>query len=176
MKTLLLSLLAGLVIGLGASSALILYAGVDPEPLTTSLAKALGTHQPDTPVDTLPPVTVEPVMPGEAEEARVAGLALDEPAPLPEVTAELPIAALAALPPAPEPPPDPLPAERLARLYGSMQPREAARVLEQLDDFEVRLILGHLGNREAAAILGNLSPERAAEISRTVLRPERSSQ
>lgn len=64
--------------------------------------------------------------------------------------------------------------ERLARLFGSMQAREAARVLEFLDDQEVRIILGELGNREAAAILSHLTPERAAVISRFIIRGERS--
>lgn len=64
--------------------------------------------------------------------------------------------------------------ERLARVFGSMQAREAARVLEFLDDQEVRIILGELGNREAAAILSQLTPERAAVISRSVIRSQRS--
>jgi Mg/Co/Ni transporter MgtE len=62
----------------------------------------------------------------------------------------------------------------LAKLFASMQARDAAKVLEQMDDFEVQVILGALGNREAAAILSNLSPERAAVISRAVIRGERS--
>ena len=66
-------------------------------------------------------------------------------------------------------------ADRLAKLFGSMQAREAARVLEHLDDAEVGIILGKLGNREAAAILGSLAPERAALISRSVIRGRRSS-
>lgn len=64
--------------------------------------------------------------------------------------------------------------ERMAKLFGSMQPRDAARVLEHMDDFEVQVILNQLGNREAAAILGNLSPERAAVITRSVIRGGRS--
>jgi flagellar motility protein MotE (MotC chaperone) len=51
-----------------------------------------------------------------------------------------------------------------------MPAREAARVFEHMDDYEVQVILSQLGNREAAAILGNLAPERAAVISRAVIR------
>ncbi|MEX2582209.1 MAG: hypothetical protein WD766_02985 [Gemmatimonadota bacterium] len=65
---------------------------------------------------------------------------------------------------------------RLAKLFASMQAREAARVMEHMDDYEVQIILTQLGNREAAAILSNLTPERAAVISQTVIRGERSNQ
>ena len=57
-----------------------------------------------------------------------------------------------------------------------MQPREAARVLDKMDDFEVQVILNQLSNRNAAAILGSLPPERAAMISRSVIRGDRSAQ
>lgn len=70
---------------------------------------------------------------------------------------------------------DRLPRRRLAKLFGSMQAREAARVLEKMSDGEVEVILAQLGDREAASILSNLTPERAAQISQLVISGERSS-
>jgi hypothetical protein len=60
----------------------------------------------------------------------------------------------------------PLPEPRLGRIFGAMQPREAARVLEQMDDGDIATILGMLNDRQAAAVLANLPPNRAAGISR----------
>ena len=70
---------------------------------------------------------------------------------------------------------DRLPKRRLAKLFGSMQAREAARVLEKMSDGEVEVILAQLGDREAASILSNLTPERAAQISQLVISGVRSS-
>src|SRR5690606_41400782 len=50
-------------------------------------------------------------------------------------------------------------------IFGAMEPSDAARVLERLDDAEVRLILFHLSDRKVAAILGQLEPTRAARLS-----------
>lgn len=55
--------------------------------------------------------------------------------------------------------------QRLANIFGAMEPSDAARVLERLDDAEVRLILFHLSDRKVAAILGQLEPTRAARLS-----------
>jgi hypothetical protein len=65
--------------------------------------------------------------------------------------------------------------QRLAKLFGSMQAREAARVLEKMTDPEVEQILNSLSDRTAASVLSNLTPERAAQISQVVLSGERSS-
>ena len=62
---------------------------------------------------------------------------------------------------------------RLAKFFGSMQAREAARVLEKMTDPEVETILTQLSDREAASILSNLTPERAAQISQVVISGER---
>jgi flagellar motility protein MotE (MotC chaperone) len=59
--------------------------------------------------------------------------------------------------------------KRLAKIFGSMEPEDAANVLEQLDDGEIQSILLHLSSRKAAEILGNFSAERAANLSRSVL-------
>ncbi len=68
------------------------------------------------------------------------------------------------------------PERRLAKIFGAMRPQEAARVLEQMDDSDVKTILNYLGDRQAAAILGSFRPERAAGISRLTMRSARSSQ
>jgi hypothetical protein len=58
---------------------------------------------------------------------------------------------------------------RMAKIFGAMKAPDAAKVLQNLDDLEVRAILSHLTDRKAAEILGNFEPERAAALSRLVL-------
>jgi len=60
-------------------------------------------------------------------------------------------------------------AARLAKIFGSMKAPEAAKVLQNLDDEELKAILFHLTDRKAGEILGNFEPERAAKLSRAVL-------
>lgn len=59
--------------------------------------------------------------------------------------------------------------ERLAKIFGAMKPKEAAAVLEQLNNAEVQSILQHISDRKAAAIISNFEPERAATLSRVVM-------
>ncbi len=60
--------------------------------------------------------------------------------------------------------------KRIAKVFGAMQPRDAARVLEQMDDVDVRTILASLNNKQQAAILGTFPTQRAATIMRATLR------
>ncbi len=60
-------------------------------------------------------------------------------------------------------------ADQLARIFSSMQARDAARVLARMEDDAVRAILTRMGARQAAAVLTNMEPERAAGLSRSVL-------
>lgn len=60
-------------------------------------------------------------------------------------------------------------ARRLANIFSSMDARDAAQVLEQLEDGELASILIHMGTRQAAAILRNIEPDRAASLSRLVI-------
>lgn len=60
---------------------------------------------------------------------------------------------------------------RLGRIFAAMQPREAAKVLEQMNDGDVVRILGMLQERQAAAVLTSLPPPRAAAITRNGLAP-----
>jgi flagellar motility protein MotE (MotC chaperone) len=47
-----------------------------------------------------------------------------------------------------------------------MAPRDAAKVMVQLDDADVLAIVGALTEKQAAAILANFPAERAARISK----------
>lgn len=60
--------------------------------------------------------------------------------------------------------------KRIAKVFGAMQARDAARVLEQMDDADVRTILASLNNKQQAAILGTFPTQRAATIMRATLR------
>lgn len=66
--------------------------------------------------------------------------------------------------------------DRLAKLFAAMPAKDAARVLEQMDDAEIETVLSYLRDRQAAAILGSLPTERAAGIGRSVLAGGRSPQ
>jgi hypothetical protein len=59
---------------------------------------------------------------------------------------------------------------RIAKIFAAMPAKDAARVLQQLDDADVQTVLGGLNDKQAAAILSGFPPERAAAISRAVLR------
>lgn len=59
--------------------------------------------------------------------------------------------------------------ERLGKIFMAMKPRDAAAVLEHLNDREVEAILFQLREKNAAQILGNFPPDRAAVLSRSVL-------
>jgi hypothetical protein len=59
---------------------------------------------------------------------------------------------------------------RIARIFAAMAPREAAKVLQQLNDEDVSVIVASLNEKQAAAILMAFPPERAATISRGQLR------
>lgn len=73
--------------------------------------------------------------------------------------------ALGAVPPEPT-----AEALRLGGLLGKMPPKDAARLLEQMQDTEIAQLLGHLADRQAAQILAALAPERGAGVMRAGLR------
>lgn len=62
---------------------------------------------------------------------------------------------------------------QLARLFGAMSARDAAKVLVGLDQSDAHLVLSAMDNRRAAEILANFPPERATELSRLILRSGR---
>lgn len=59
---------------------------------------------------------------------------------------------------------------RLAKIFGAMQPKEAARVLDQMSDGDIRVIVGLLTEKQAAAVLSALSPQHAAAVARLTAR------
>jgi len=59
--------------------------------------------------------------------------------------------------------------QRLAKIFGAMEPRDAAAVLQNLEDGEVKAILMEMSDRKVADILGEFEPKRAATLSRIVL-------
>ena len=63
-----------------------------------------------------------------------------------------------------------LPEQRLAKIFGAMQAKDAGRVLEQMTDNDIRTVLGMMSDRQAAAILSTLSPQRAAAITKGAVR------
>jgi len=66
--------------------------------------------------------------------------------------------------------PDTASQHHLAKLFASMQPKEAAQVLQRMADDDVQIILGYVGTRQAAAILAELPPDRVATLSKLALR------
>ncbi len=58
---------------------------------------------------------------------------------------------------------------RLAKVFTSMDAKQAAKVLEHMSDGDVQIILGYVGPRQAAAILAELPPERVALISKQTI-------
>lgn len=56
--------------------------------------------------------------------------------------------------------------EDLRQVYAAMRPREAAAILEDMQEAEVALILKDMAPRQASGILAAMSPEKAATVSR----------
>jgi len=67
------------------------------------------------------------------------------------------------------PTPDSAVEKRLAKVFAAMQPRDAARVLTQMDDGDVQTILASLNGKQQAAILGNFPAPRAAKLAQSQL-------
>lgn len=58
---------------------------------------------------------------------------------------------------------------RLAKVFTSMEAKQAAKVLEHMADEDVQIILGYVGPRQAATILAALPPERVATLSKLAM-------
>jgi flagellar motility protein MotE (MotC chaperone) len=58
--------------------------------------------------------------------------------------------------------------QRLAKIYESMPPEEAAARLERLDDDTATVLLLAIKPRQAAKILANVNPEKAVTISKRI--------
>lgn len=59
---------------------------------------------------------------------------------------------------------------RIAKIFAAMSAKDAARVLEKLDDSDVQTVLSGLNDKQAAAILSGFPADRAAAISRAAIR------
>lgn len=53
----------------------------------------------------------------------------------------------------------------LAKIYGTMKPKEAAKLLENLDEKLVMSVISTMSSDEAAGILSNMDVKKAAKIS-----------
>jgi hypothetical protein len=58
---------------------------------------------------------------------------------------------------------------RIAKVFTSMDAKQAAKVLEHMADSDVEIILGYVGPRQAASILAALPPERVATLSKIAM-------
>lgn len=52
-----------------------------------------------------------------------------------------------------------------------MDAKQAAKVLEHMDDADVQILLGYVGPRQAASILAELPPKRVATLSKLAMQP-----
>lgn len=60
-------------------------------------------------------------------------------------------------------------AQKLSKIFGAMEPPDAAAVLQEMANEEIEMILKHMSDRRVAQILGEFEPTRAAALSRGVL-------
>jgi hypothetical protein len=58
---------------------------------------------------------------------------------------------------------------RLAKVFTAMEPKQAAKVLQHMQDVDVQIILGYVGPRQAASIMAELPPERVAALSKMAM-------
>jgi hypothetical protein len=58
---------------------------------------------------------------------------------------------------------------RIAKVFTSMDAKQAAKVLEHMTDNDVQVILGYVGPRQAASIMTELPPERVATLSKLAM-------
>jgi hypothetical protein len=59
--------------------------------------------------------------------------------------------------------------KRIAKVFSSMDAKQAAKVLEHMTDDDVQVILGYVGPRQAASIMTALPPERVATLSKLAM-------
>jgi hypothetical protein len=62
---------------------------------------------------------------------------------------------------------------RVSKVFTSMDPKQAAKVLDHMTDGDIHVILGYVGPRQAAAILAELKPERVAALSKLAMKPNK---
>jgi hypothetical protein len=175
MKSLILLAVATLIVGVGGGTGLAVLLAPDAAPDDSTGAHLAAPDSTATVVveaaHGVSKVDSQPAqMPSDSAHATAAGK---------PVAAEKNVAAEAA-PPTASPPvapvqrPDSVHGDtlqrtqlrRISRIFAAMAPREAARVLQQLDNPDIISIVGALTEKQAAAVLMAMPPERAALISR----------
>jgi hypothetical protein len=119
-----------------------------------------------TPATTRHGDATRPAAKGNDAKAHEAPAAHAPPPPPPPAPSSTPVAAVAVNGARDEALLDPIPEQRLAKIFAAMPAKEAAKVLDQMSDKDVRSILGLMSDRQAAAILPLLPPGRAATITR----------
>jgi hypothetical protein len=185
MKALIIVGAIGLVAGIGSGTGVAFVMKPDAVPAADSVAAHDSVSPPDSTVVHHAPAAVVSADSGTTEPARAGVSAPDShDAPATPATPTSPHAAAAATPDSghavvaetENAPADSLQGtrlRRLSRIFAAMTPRDAAKVLQQLDDADVVSIVGSLTEKQAAAVLMAMAPERAAIISRGTLRPKR---
>ena len=192
MKALIIPFAGALLVGIGGAAAASIMRR-PPEPVAaTAVAKPEGTdsvrvidstdvHGALPPGDaSAPPHAAEVVQAGApsaatpAETKAVAsipqgGAAAPPLSPMGKTPAT-PAAAPAPKPGAAPATPGAVPEQRIARVFASMDPRDAAKVLEQMSDPDVATILGNLTEKQNALILAKLPAPRVATLSKLGMR------
>lgn len=59
--------------------------------------------------------------------------------------------------------------ERMARLLGKMNPRDAAKTIEQLPSIDAARALANMNDKQAAAVLAALAPDKAASLLQSAI-------
>jgi hypothetical protein len=164
----------GLVLGVGGGTVFAMATRPDaPPPAALSAADSLASDSAHAAVDPAG-------QPAPADSATVpADHAALDPAPDATPVGAQPIVRDSLQRQAIAPPTVPTPATRpkpvdstsvrLGRIFGAMKPEDAAAVLSQLDDVDVKVVLFQLTDRKAADILARFPDERAATLTRTML-------
>lgn len=169
MKKVILLAVAGLVVGLGGGTGIAIVtapkAGADSTHADSARPAAdstveLAAHEAAAGDSATPPAHGEGAAPPAADSAAPVAAAPDGApaaatpvAPAGTTGAEADSAARVQL-------------RRISRTFASMAPRDAAKVLELMEDGDVNAIIGSLTEKQAAAILAAFPPARAAAISR----------
>jgi len=134
-----------------------------PDSTRTDTAIVASGQQPPAPADTLrvPAATRAPVT-----DSAKAKQAAAPAAPTPSVPAPT------AAPVSAAPDTNVQASERrIAKVFTSMDAKQAAKVLEHMSDGDVQIILGYVGVKQAAQILTELPPERVANLSKLSMQP-----
>jgi hypothetical protein len=131
--------------------------GSAPTPPADSAAKRAATTSDRSKANTSAPNAGAPTQPG-APQSVAAKPGAPGPAPTQQAAAKAP--------------PDTAveaSERRIAKVFTSMDAKQAAKVLDHMADSDVEIILGYVGPRQAASIMAELPPERVATLSKLAM-------